>query len=150
MLLKAKGRSYSSPFPLPVSGPTSALDIISTPQLDVFEPLRFDLDSGAEGSGEQEEREKVLFDELLPREVKLTIFAWVVWIHEMDHERLINASPDDVTAKTRSGSVKWTAHKAGIGRNKWVGRDRGIRELIKLGRVSSSSHLPLEVNSWKS
>jgi len=128
----------------------SALDIISTPQLDVFEPLRFDLDTGAECSGEQEEREKALFDELLPREVKLTIFAWVVWIHELDHERLVNASPGDVTAKTRSGSVKWTAHKAGMGRNKWVGRDRGIRELIKLGRVSSSSHLPLEVNSWKS
>ena len=128
----------------------SALDIISTPQLDVFEPLRFDLDSGAEGGGEQEEREKALFDELLPREVKLTILAWVVWIHEMDHKRLVNVSPDDVTAKTRSGSMKWTAHKAGMGRNKWVGRDRGIRELIKLGRVSSSSHLPLEVNSWKS
>ena len=102
-----------------------------------------------EGSSEQKEREKVLFGKLLPREVKLTIFAWVVWIHEMDHERLINASPDDVTAKTRSGSVKWTTHKAGIGRNKWVGRDRGIWELIKLRRVSLSSHPLLEVNSWK-
>lgn len=114
------------------------------PQLDVFEPLRFDLDNSAEGS------KKALFDELLPREVKLTIFAWVVWIHEMDHERLVNAGPDGVTAKTRSGSVKWTAHKAGLGRNKWVGRDRGIRELIKLGRVSPSFRLLPEVNSWKS
>jgi F-box/leucine-rich repeat protein 2/20 len=152
-LLKAKGRSYSSPFPLPVSGPISALDIISTPQLDVFEPLRFDLDSGTEGtedSGEKEERMKALFDELLPREVKLTIFSWVVWIHEIDHERLVNAGPDGVIARTRSGSAKWTAHKAGMGRNKWVGRDRGIRELVKLGRVSSSSRPLLEVNSWKS
>ena len=143
-LLKAKGRSYSSPFPLPLSGPISALDIISTPQLDVFKPLRFDLGSGAEGSegcGEKEERKKALFDELLPREIKLTIFAWVIWIHERDHERLVNPS---VAAKTKSRSVKWTAHKAGTGRNKWVGRDRGTRELIKLGRVGSSSrsHLP--------
>jgi len=136
-LLKPKGRSYSSPFPLPVSGPISALDIISTPQLDVFEPLRFDLDSGAEGGEDSGEEEDVsLFDELLPREVKLTIFAWVVWAHERDHERLLNAGPDGVPAKTKTGSVKWSVHKAGMGRNKWVGRDRGLRELIKLGRVS--------------
>lgn len=84
------------------------------------------------------EEEGSLFDELLPREVKLTIFTWVVWVHERDHERLIDAGPDGVPAKTKSGSVKWSAHKAGMGRNKWVGRDRGLRELIKLGRVSSS------------
>jgi F-box/leucine-rich repeat protein 2/20 len=111
--------------------------------LDVFEPLRFDLDSGAEdeeGSGEEEgEREGALFDELLPREVKLSIFVLVVWVHERDHERLVDAGPDGVTAKTKPGSVKWTAHKAGMGRNKWVGKDRGLRELIKLGRVSPSS-----------
>jgi hypothetical protein len=32
-----------------------------------------------------------------------------------DHERLVNAGPDGVIAKTKSGSVKWTAHKAGWG-----------------------------------
>ena len=140
-LLKAKGRSYSSPLPLPTSGPISVLDIISTPQPDVFEPLRFDLDSGAEDgetSGTGEEKKGSLFDDLLPREVKLTIFAWVVRVHEMDHERLVNVGPHDTSTKTKSGSVKWTAHKAGTGRNKWVGRDRGIRELVKLGRVSST------------
>jgi hypothetical protein len=118
------------------------LDIISTPPPDVFEPLRFDLDSGAEdgeASDIEEERKGALFDELLPREVKLTIFAWVVRVHEMDHERLVNAGSDGVTAKTKSGSVKWTAHKAGLGRNKWVGKDRGIRELVNLGKVSPSS-----------
>ena len=103
----------------------------------MFEPLRFDLDSGAEsgesGGEKEEERKGALFDELLPREVKLTILAWVVWIHEIDHERLVD---EGVSAKTKSGSAKWTAHKAGMGRNKWVGRDRGVRELIKLGRVS--------------
>lgn len=110
------------------------------PQLDVFEPLRFDLDDASEvgeDSGVEEEEERgSLFDELLPREVKLAIFAWVVRVHEQDHERLVNAGPDGVIAKTKSGSVKWTAHKAGTGRNKWVGRDRGIRELVKFGRVS--------------
>jgi hypothetical protein len=106
--------------------------------LDVFEPLRFDLDTDAE---DVEEIKGALFDELLPREIKLTIFLWVVWVHERDHERLVNAGPDGVAVKTKSGSVKWSAHKAGTGRNKWVGRDRGLRELIKLGRVSSNSLL---------
>lgn len=143
-LLKAKGRSYSSPFPLSTSGPISVLDIISTPQPDAFEPIRFDLNSGAEGgeaSDMEDEKKSPLFDELLPREVKLTIFAWVVHVHEMDHERLVNAGLDGIDAKNKSGSVKWTAHKAGMGRNKWVGRDRGIRELVKLGRVSPQSSL---------
>ena len=146
-LLRTKGRSYSSPLPLPVSGPVSALDIISTPQLDVFEPLRFDLDSGTEDGEDGSEDEGSLFDELLPREVKLTIFAWIVWVHERAHERLTNAGPDGVPAKTKSGSVKWSAHKAGMGRNKWVGRDRGLRELIKLGRVSSFFLSLLELES---
>lgn len=103
----------------------------------MFEPLRFDLDSGAEGAeGDGEVARGALFDELLPREVKLTIFACVVWVHERDHGLLVHAGPNGLPAKTKSGSVKWSARKAGVGRNKWVGRDRGIRELIKLGRVS--------------
>jgi hypothetical protein len=66
----------------------------------VFEPLRFYLDRGVEGTEDSVEKEqrKELFDEL-PREVELTIFAWVVWIHEIDHERLVNAGPDGVIAK---------------------------------------------------
>lgn len=108
----------------------------------MFEPLRFNLDSS------EKERKKALFDELLPREVKLTIFAWIVWIREMDHERLVNAGPDGVSAKTKSGSVRWTAHKAGLGRNKWVGRDKGVRELIRLGRVSSDPYSLLETSSY--
>ena len=88
---------------------------------------------------EEEVKKTSLFDELLPREVKLTIFAWLVWVHEMDHERLVTANLEDAIAKTKSGSIKWTAHKAGTARNKWVGKDRGIRELVKLGRVSFPS-----------
>ena len=102
----------------------------------MFEPLRFDSDSNAEDREEEWKKKGALFDDLLPREVKLTIFTWVVWVHERDHERLVNAGPNGVSAKTKSGSVKWSAHKAGMGRNKWVGTDRGLRELIKLSRVS--------------
>ena len=152
-LLKAKGRSYSSPFPLSASGPISMLDIISTPQPDVFEPLRFDLDNGTEDgepSGIEEDGKGSSFDELLPRELKLAIFAWVVRVHEIDHERLVNAGPEGVSAKTKSGSLKWTAHKAGMGRNKWVGRDRGIRELVKLGRVRYKHPLWSGVGSFLS
>lgn len=68
-----------------------------------------------------------LFDGILPREIRLRIFGSLVKIHEEDHAR-----------KVYEGS--WTANKAS--KHKWVGRDRGIRELIRLRRVSMRS-IPL-------
>jgi F-box and leucine-rich repeat protein 2/20 len=105
--VKTKGRSYSSPFPLT----SSPLDIISFPEVSISSPVRVDNHD--------------LFDELLPRELKLHILSLFVASYEADFLQLITGK-------------KWTAIKASSVRNKWVGRDKGVRELIKLGRVSIS------------
>lgn len=103
-ILKGKGRSYSSPFPLT----TSPFDIISSPELNVFSPIRVEV--------------RDLFDEVLPREIQLQIFAALLALHEANFCRM-------------SAGGSWTALKAASLKNKWVGRDKGVRELIKLGRV---------------
>ncbi|KAH9178833.1 hypothetical protein EDB89DRAFT_2217905 [Lactarius sanguifluus] len=61
-----------------------------------------------------------LFDGRLPREIRLRIFGFLVGIYEEDHER-----------RVREG--RWTAIKAS--KHKWVGRDQGIRELMRMSRV---------------
>lgn len=104
-ILKGKGRSYSSPFPLT----TSPFDIISSPELNVFSPIRVEV--------------RDFFDEILPREIQLQIFSALLAVHEADFCRLV------------AGDT-WTALKASSTKNRWVGRHRGIRELIKMGRVS--------------
>ncbi len=65
-----------------------------------------------------------LFDGILPREIRLRIFGSLVKIYEEDHARKIYQG-------------RWTANKAS--KNKWVGRDRGVREIIRLRRVSMRS-----------
>jgi F-box/leucine-rich repeat protein 2/20 len=106
-ILKGKGRSYSSPFPLA----SSPLDIISAPELNPLSPTRVEV--------------RDFFDEMLPRELKLHIFASLMSAHEADFHRM-------------SLGTHWSALKASSTKNKWVGRDKGLRELIKLGRVSES------------
>ncbi|KAI9444914.1 hypothetical protein H4582DRAFT_1806705 [Lactarius indigo] len=61
-----------------------------------------------------------LFDGRLPREIRLRIFGFLVGIYEEDHER-----------RVREG--RWTAIKAS--KHRWVGRDQGIRELMRMSRV---------------
>jgi F-box/leucine-rich repeat protein 2/20 len=97
---KANGRSYSDPFPLPF-----ACDVVSS---DAFNPVTVI-------------NPPDLFDGMLPREIRLRIFGFLVKIYEEDHAR-----------KVYEG--RWTAIKAS--KHKWVGRDRGVRELIRLRRVS--------------
>jgi F-box/leucine-rich repeat protein 2/20 len=104
-ILKAKGRSYSSPFPLA----SSPLDIISSPEPSVSSPVPVEA--------------RDFFDELLPRELKLQILSLFVSLYEADFHQL-------------SAKGKWTVLRASSVKNKWVGRDKGVRELIKLGRVS--------------
>ncbi|TCD62147.1 hypothetical protein EIP91_007275, partial [Steccherinum ochraceum] len=105
--LRTKGRSYSSPLPLP----SSPFDIVPTAPADIFAPLPDILPS--------------YFEELLPHELKVHILASLVHLYHADHEK-------------RLDTPKWTATRAGSTRNKWVGRDKGIRELFRLSRVSHS------------
>lgn len=106
---KANGRSYSDPFPL-----SCAFDVVSLNASDVCVPITVISPPN-------------LFDGMLPREIRLRIFGFLVKIHEEDHARKVNEG-------------RWTANKAS--KHKWVGRDRGVRELIRLRRVSMRS-IPL-------
>ncbi|KAG9313973.1 hypothetical protein JVU11DRAFT_4748 [Chiua virens] len=63
-----------------------------------------------------------LFDEMLPRELRLRVFSALISLHEADCERL------------KSGS-KWTVLVASASKNRWTGRNRAMRELVKLSRV---------------
>ena len=101
---RTKGRSYSSPLPLP----SVAFDVVPLAPADIF--------------AEPKEVVPSYFDDWLPKELKLHIFALLVELFEGEFEK-------------RVASSKWTAHKASSSRNKWVGRDKGVRELVKLSRV---------------
>lgn len=100
-----KGRSYSSPLP------RSILDIIPRGNSDVFAPVPLVLQN--------------LFDETLPRELKLQVFSALIFLHE-----------DEFQLWKSSG--QWTVSKASSSKYRWVGRDRGMRELVKLSRVSKA------------
>ncbi len=88
-----------------------AFDVVSTDTADTFVPIPVVVPPN-------------LFDGTLPRELRLRIFGLLVGIYEEDHER-----------RVREG--RWTAIKAS--KHKWVGRDQGIRELMRLSRVSTRS-----------
>ena len=102
--LRAKGRSYSSPFPLP----SSPFDIVPAAPVEVSEPIPIETPN--------------YFDEYLPRELRLRVLAFLVELHEAEHARTV-------------ATGKWSAVRAGLSRNRWVGSEKGIRELLKLGRV---------------
>ncbi|KAH0591238.1 hypothetical protein H2248_001330 [Termitomyces sp. 'cryptogamus'] len=104
-VLKHKGRSNSSPFPI------SALDIVPSSTSDVFTSIPLVV--------------KNYFDEILPRELRLCIFEALVTLHEADHLCAVR-------------QARWCVAKASSSRNRWVGRDGGVRELVKLSRVSKS------------
>lgn len=84
-----------------------AFDVVSTDTTDTFVPIPIVVPPNS-------------FDGTLPRELRLRIFGLLVRIYEEDHER-----------RVREG--RWTAIKAS--KHKWVGRDQGIRELMRLSRV---------------
>ncbi|KAL1697649.1 hypothetical protein GGG16DRAFT_98720 [Schizophyllum commune] len=98
-----KVRSYSSPFPL------SALDLVPATSNDIFTPIPVE--------------PRNYFDDVLPRELRLHVFASLVSVIVDEHQRTIDEG-------------RWSVSKATQSRNKWVGRDRAVRELVKLSRVS--------------
>ncbi|OCH95676.1 RNI-like protein [Obba rivulosa] len=106
-VLRTKGRSYSSPLPLP----STALDLIPVTTADIFSPVTAPTPS--------------YFDEWLPRELRLQVLAALVELFDTEH-------------RTRIQQGKWSVLKAASSKNKWVGRDKGLRELFKLSRVSKA------------
>ncbi|KAF6754271.1 F-box domain-containing protein [Ephemerocybe angulata] len=91
--------------------PFSALDVVPITSTDIFEPLPFLV--------------KNYFDDILPRELRLRILGSLIQVHIDAHERMVK-------------SGRWSVNRASASRNQWVGKDKGIRELIKLSRVSRS------------
>ncbi|KAJ3789976.1 hypothetical protein GGU10DRAFT_10015 [Lentinula aff. detonsa] len=104
-ILKAKGRTNSSPLPI------SALDYIPARSEDVFVPV-------ASSSSN-------FFDEVLPKELKLLILQSLVAIHEGDKWKMLE-------------HADWSVTKSIALKNRWLGKDRAIRELVKLSRVSKT------------
>jgi F-box/leucine-rich repeat protein 2/20 len=88
--------------------PLSALDIIPATSHDVFAPIPIVIHN--------------YFDTILPKELRLEILASLVRLHQQEFE-----------SNLREG--RWTVAKATASKNKYVGRNRGIRELVKLSRV---------------
>jgi F-box/leucine-rich repeat protein 2/20 len=88
--------------------PISALDIIPNASTDIFQPLPIVIPN--------------YFDLVLPKELRLLILRALVDLHEDDHQRSVL-------------EPRFTVAKATSSRCRWVGRDKGIRELFKLSRV---------------
>lgn len=114
--LRHKARSQSSPFP------TSVLDFVPVTATDVFEPLPVATVN--------------YFDLVLPKELRLQIFCFLVEIHAEEHQRWIDED-------------RMTFAKAASSRSRWVGRDRGIRELFKLSRVCPPSALWIVISLYR-
>ncbi|KAI0364080.1 hypothetical protein BV20DRAFT_983413 [Pilatotrama ljubarskyi] len=70
-VLRSKGRSYSSPFPLP----SSPLDIVPVSPADISEPIPVETPDH--------------FDECLPRELRLKVLASFVGLYEEEHLRTL-------------------------------------------------------------
>ncbi|KAK0481806.1 hypothetical protein IW261DRAFT_1334115 [Armillaria novae-zelandiae] len=103
-----KGKSRSNSSPFP----SSILDLATTvSSTDCFVPLSLTIPTS--------------YFEALPRELRLRVLLAFLDVHEEDHEK------DLVQGQ-------WTVMKASSSKNKWVGRDRAMRELVKLSRVSKS------------
>ncbi|EKM61416.1 uncharacterized protein PHACADRAFT_247982 [Phanerochaete carnosa HHB-10118-sp] len=117
--MRTKGRAYSSPLPLPTF---NFDDIVPLAPADLYEEPTKENDS--------------YFEDLLPHELKLQILLSVVDLHQTDFEK-------------RTADGKWTVHKASSSRHKWIGREKGIRELFRLSRVSRSwRQLVLDGQLW--
>ncbi|KAF8079086.1 F-box domain-containing protein [Lyophyllum atratum] len=91
--------------------PLSALDFVPVATTDIFTPFPLFV--------------KNYFDDVLPRELRLQIFEALIGLHRADYLRLATDG-------------RWSATKAASAKNRWVGRDKGVRELVKLSRVSKS------------
>ncbi|KAJ7216784.1 hypothetical protein B0H12DRAFT_1329471 [Mycena haematopus] len=91
--------------------PVSALDLIPSINGDVFDPIPLFVPN--------------YFDEVLPRELRVYILLALIAVHEADHTRALRDN-------------QWTVAKASSSKNKWVGRDKALRELVRFSRVSKS------------
>ncbi|KAJ7492144.1 hypothetical protein FB451DRAFT_1021797 [Mycena latifolia] len=91
--------------------PVNALDLIPASTADVFSPIKLVIPN--------------YFDDVLPRELRVHVMLSLIAVHETDHARALKDG-------------QWSVTKASSSRNKWVGRDKALRELVRFSRVSKS------------
>ncbi|KAJ7103056.1 hypothetical protein B0H15DRAFT_874408 [Mycena belliarum] len=91
--------------------PVSALDLVPATTADLFAPIRLVVPN--------------YFDDVLPRELRVQVLLSLIVVHEADHARAVKDG-------------QWSVTKATSSRNKWVGRDKALRELVRFSRVSKS------------
>lgn len=91
--------------------PFSALDYVPTTPADIFRPIPL--------------FRRNYIDQILPKELQIHIFKCFIHLFEEDHLRMVTEG-------------RWTISKAISSRHQFVGKNRGIRELFKLARVSRS------------
>jgi hypothetical protein len=72
------------------------------------------------------------FNDTLPRELQLAVLKALVGIHEEEHQR---------AERGESHDQMWSVRVAG--KTQWIGRDKGLRELVKLSRVGIFVHVLL-------
>lgn len=101
-------RTKGRSYSSPLPFPMTPLDLVPPITVDIFEPIPQPTPN--------------YFDELLPAELRLRVFVSLVRTHEAEHQKCV-------------ADGTWTLRKAASLKNRWVGRDRGIRELFKLSRV---------------
>ncbi|TDL28152.1 RNI-like protein [Rickenella mellea] len=95
----------------PLLQDVATMDSVHTLPSDLFMPIRLMI--------------RNLFDTMLPKELQLQVLKSLIVLHEIEGERSCQQS-------------NWTAKKTSSSKYRWVGRDKGIVELITLSRVSKS------------
>ncbi|KAF9015736.1 hypothetical protein BDQ17DRAFT_1341560 [Cyathus striatus] len=94
--------------------PFSAFDYVPVHSADIFQPLPTVI-------------VKSYFDEMLPKELQIYVIRGLVDLYGAEFDNSLQEG-------------RWSALRASSGRNQWTGRNKGIRELFKLSRVSKSWH----------
>lgn len=90
--------------------PISALDYVPVISKDIFTPIPLVI--------------RNYFDEVLPEELRLQVLASLIDLHEAEFVRAVEDG-------------RWTMAKASSSKGRWIGRNKGVRELVRLSRVST-------------
>lgn len=90
--------------------PISALDYVPVISKDIFTPIPLVI--------------RNYFDEVLPEELRLQVLASLIDLHEAEFVRTVEDG-------------RWTMAKASSSKGRWIGKDKGVRELVRLSRVST-------------
>ncbi|KAG9049722.1 hypothetical protein FS837_009367 [Tulasnella sp. UAMH 9824] len=91
------------------------------------------------------------FDTVLPYELRLQVFRTLIQLHVADHENLVNSNEWSVGTAAGTASEAFVGKKAKTENPRWVGFERGVRELVRIGRVCKAWRvLSLDGQLWAS